>query len=58
MVFLKAFINKTRASQKTIKINGRMRWNFGYQYYGYRENFYPAQNFRADTGYTSVSWAL
>lgn len=42
----------------SIKINGRMRWNFGYQYYGYRENFYPAQNFRADTGYTSVSWAL
>jgi len=35
-----------------------VRWNVGYQYYGFREQFYPDQNFRAHTGYTSVLWSF
>ncbi len=54
----------------SVRINERLRWNAGYQYYGYHEDF-PAlqstlqntsqntsQNYRAHTGYTSVSWAF
>jgi hypothetical protein len=39
----------------SIRIAERLRWNFGYQYYGYREKFYTAQGYRANTGYSSLS---
>jgi len=42
----------------SIRITERIRWNAGYQYYGYREQFYPAQDFRANTGYTSILWSF
>ncbi len=42
----------------SIRINERLRWNAGYQYYGYRENFFRSQDFRANTGYTSISWSF
>ena len=42
----------------SLRITERVRWNAGYQYYGYREQFYPAQNFRAHTGYTSILWSF
>jgi hypothetical protein len=37
------------------------RWNVGWQFYNYREEFGLLgyyQNFHAHTGYTSVSWAF
>jgi hypothetical protein len=42
----------------SIRINRLIRWNAGYQYYGYREQFSALQNFRANTGYTSLAWAF
>ncbi|MGH9666249.1 MAG: hypothetical protein ACRD9L_17620, partial [Bryobacteraceae bacterium] len=49
---------RSPVARVSIRINSRMRWNAGYQYYGYRQNFYAAQGFRAHTGYTSISWAF
>jgi hypothetical protein len=42
----------------SFKINNRLRWNAGFQYYGYQEKFYLTQNFRAVTGYSSVSYSF
>ena len=48
----------------SVKITNRIRWNLGYQYYGYREDFFKGQPFttdygyRAQTGYTSVLWSF
>jgi hypothetical protein len=42
----------------SFRITQKIRWNAGYQYYGYREDFLTAQNYRAHTGYSSVSWSF
>jgi hypothetical protein len=45
----------------SIRISPKLRWNAGYQYYGYHEEFGltpQPQNYRANTGYTSVSWSF
>ncbi len=45
----------------SIKINQKLRWNAGYQYYGYHEEFgllSEDQNYRANTGYTSLLWSF
>jgi hypothetical protein len=42
----------------SIRITPKIRWNTGYQYYGYREEFAANQNYRAHTGYSSVSWSF
>jgi hypothetical protein len=42
----------------SVRITDRIRWNVGYQYYGYREDFYQRDNFRAHTGYTSLLWSF
>jgi hypothetical protein len=42
----------------SMRLNERVRWNLGYQYYGYRERFYPAQDYRANTGYSSLTWSF
>ena len=45
----------------SIKISPKLRWNAGYQFYNYHEQFGvfgEYQNFHAHTGYTSVSWAF
>ena len=48
----------------SVKLSNRIRWNFGYQYYGYHEDFFTGQSFlpdtgyRAVTGYTSVLWSF
>jgi hypothetical protein len=42
----------------SIRLNERIRWNAGYQYYGYREDFYSQENYRAHTGYTSLLWSF
>jgi hypothetical protein len=39
----------------SVKINNYLRWNGGYQYYGHRQEFNPNLNYRANTGYTSLS---
>lgn len=42
----------------SVRLNAKLRWNFGYQYYGYREEFSLRQGYRAHTGYTSVLWSF
>jgi hypothetical protein len=45
----------------TIPITKKIKWNAGYQYYGYHEEFglnSYLQNYHALTGYTSVLWAF
>jgi hypothetical protein len=45
----------------SIPITRKIRWNAGYQYYGYHEEFGLnsfLQGYRAHTGYTSLLWAF
>ena len=45
----------------TIPVTAKIKWNAGFQYYGYREDFglYSGlQNYHAATGYTSLLWAF
>jgi hypothetical protein len=45
----------------SIRISPKVRWNAGWQYYGYDEQFHLFgynQNFRANTGFTSISWSF
>ena len=39
----------------SVQIRKNLRWNAGYQYYGYRQDFSLGQNFGAHTGFTSLS---
>lgn len=48
----------------SVKLTNRVRWNFGYQYYGYHEDFFTGQTFlpdlgyRANTGYSSLLFSF
>jgi len=42
----------------SVRIREKIRWNVGYQYYGYHTDFSGLQNYRAHTAYTSVLWAF
>jgi hypothetical protein len=45
----------------SVRLNEKLRWNAGYQYYGYNEVFgvfSQNQDYRANTGYTSLLWAF
>lgn len=42
----------------SLRITEKVRWNAGYQYYGYKQDFYNSQNYRAHTGYTSLLWSF
>jgi hypothetical protein len=42
----------------SIRLHSKIRWNVGYQYYDYREDFQSFQNYRAHTGYSSVVWSF
>jgi hypothetical protein len=45
----------------SVRISSKVRWNAGYQFYGYGEQFQLfsySQNYHAHTGYTSLLWAF
>ncbi len=44
----------------SIRLHNRIRWNAGYQFYSYHEDYQPSllQNYRAHTGYTSILWSF
>jgi len=45
----------------SVRITPKLRWNVGWQFYNYHEEFGLLgyyQNFHAHTGYTSISWAF
>lgn len=42
----------------SVRLHTKLRWNAGWQYYGYREDPFPPQNYRAHTGFTSLLWSF
>ena len=45
----------------SIRISPKVRWNAGWQFYNYSEQFHlfgNDQNYHAHTGYTSVLWSF
>jgi hypothetical protein len=42
----------------SLRIRQNLRWNVGYQHYNYREDFGSIQDYRAHTGFTSLSWSF
>ncbi|HEX4137218.1 MAG TPA: hypothetical protein VHY84_21595 [Bryobacteraceae bacterium] len=45
----------------SVKLTSKLRYNLGYQYYGYHEEFgllSVNQSYRAHTGYTSLLWSF
>lgn len=42
----------------SVSLTRKVRWNVGYQHYGYHEQFYDTRNYRAHTGYTSLLWSF
>jgi hypothetical protein len=42
----------------SIRITPKLRWNAGYEYYGYREQFSAAQDYRANTGFSSLAFSF
>ena len=42
----------------SVKMVNRLRWNAGYQYYGYHQDFTSNLNYQANTGYTSLSYSF
>jgi hypothetical protein len=41
----------------SVPVGRNVRWNAGYQFYGYGESLLPAQNYRAHTAYASISFS-
>jgi hypothetical protein len=46
------------SARLSLRISERIRWNVGYQYYGYHERFFSGENYLANTGYTSILWSF
>jgi len=45
----------------SVRITPKIRWNAGFQFYDYHEQFGPLgyyENYHANTGYTSVLWSF
>ena len=42
----------------SFRVVERLRWNLGYQYFGYHETFSLGENYIANTGYTSILWSF
>lgn len=45
----------------SVRLHSKVRWNAGWQLYRYQENFglfSASQNYRANTGFTSLMWAF
>ncbi len=48
------------SARLSVRLHNKLRWNAGYQHYGYSEDFFQLtyQNYRAHTGYTSLLWSF
>ena len=52
---------QTPMGRISIRITPKLRWNAGWQFYNYTEQFHLFsyyQNFHANTGYTSLLWSF
>lgn len=46
------------SARVSVRLRNKLRWNAGYQYYGYGEQFSTAQGYRAHTGFSSLLWSF
>ncbi len=46
------------AARFSVPLTKRIRWNLGYQHYGYDDDVLRVQNYQAHTGFTSLSWSF
>jgi len=46
------------SARLSVRLKNKLRWNAGYQYYGYGEEFSPLQGYRGHTGFTSLLWSF
>ena len=49
---------RSPSGRLSVRVSERIRWNVGYQYYGYHESFESGENYIAHTGYTSLMWSF
>ncbi len=42
----------------SIALRSKLRWNFAYQFYHSRQDLLPEQDYRANTGFTSLLWSF
>lgn len=42
----------------SVRLHEKLRWNAGYQYYRYREEFFKRENYHAHTGFVSLLWTF
>ena len=42
----------------SVQLSKVLSWNFGWQCYNYREEFFGRQNYHAHIGYSSFRWTL
>jgi len=53
---------RSPSARVSVRLHQQLRWNAGYQYYGYHQDLVtvviPQQSYRANTGYTSLSWSF
>jgi hypothetical protein len=52
---------QTPMARVSVRISPKVRWNVGWQFYNYNEQFQlftAYQNFHANNGYTSVLWTF
>jgi len=48
----------TPMARVTVPVIARLRFNVGWQYYRYSEQFLAARNYHANTAYTSLAWSF
>ncbi len=46
------------SARLSVRLRSKLRWNAGYQYYGYGEKFSTAQGYRGHTGFSSLLWSF
>jgi hypothetical protein len=49
---------RSPSARVSVRLTDKIRWNVGYQYYGYNERFYNSLDYRAHTGYSSLLWSF
>jgi len=49
---------QTPLARISVRLTEKARVNFGYQRYGFRDDFYGQQNYRSNTGYASLMWSF
>jgi hypothetical protein len=49
---------ETPLARFSVQLHKKLRWNLGWQYYNYNEQFLALQDYTAHTGYTSLSWSF